>query len=276
MRVSVCVGNYAAVPYCVPGVGINVYCMEELCFVLRENTFLLDLSVADDELPQWIDRECGLRDLSRALRSMRHRQETLSAYVALILDFVGLYDERAVEEARQELSRGAGLSGVEKKKTQMDFLVRRGQYRQALKGYEGLLGKWQEQTRDGEAPAVECLARIWHNKGVAQAGLMLYHEAAESFHRAYELTGEQDFCRAFLAAERMAMTEREYVAFAAQNQESRDLTLELEKDMEQLAEEWERQPERRRLCGGAGEDRRGENERLIRAMKDSYRMCAAD
>ena len=31
MRVSVCVGDYAKKPYCVPGLEVNVFCLEELC-----------------------------------------------------------------------------------------------------------------------------------------------------------------------------------------------------------------------------------------------------
>jgi len=34
MRVSTCVGNYAEIPYSVPGLEINVYSVEELCYCL--------------------------------------------------------------------------------------------------------------------------------------------------------------------------------------------------------------------------------------------------
>ena len=34
MRISVCVGNYAKKPYCIPGVELNVYSMEELCYCI--------------------------------------------------------------------------------------------------------------------------------------------------------------------------------------------------------------------------------------------------
>ena len=45
MRVSVCVGEYAKTPYCVPELGINVFSMEELCYCMKENVFLLDFSI---------------------------------------------------------------------------------------------------------------------------------------------------------------------------------------------------------------------------------------
>lgn len=284
MRVSVCVGKYASTPYCVPGIGINVYCMEELCFVLKENAFLLDFSVMNDELLDWIEKECGLKELARALHSMVHKQGSLSAFVTTIQNFAGLYDGQTVAEVERVLKQGAGLSSIEKKKSQVDYLVKKKKYIVAVKGYDSLIGKWQEHVEEGEPlPAAECLAAIWHNKGVALAGLMIYEKAAECFLKAYEMEGRRDFYRDYLAAKRMVLTESEYVSFAAENPEGYELTLELEKDMERLTDEWERQPEYLRLYGhrelrtSDGKQKYyDENERLTQTLKDSYRKSVAD
>lgn len=284
MRVSVCVGNYASTPYCVPGIEINVCCMEELCFVLKENAFLLDFSLMNDELLDWIERECGQKELARALHPMIHKQGSLSAFVAGILNFVGLYDAQTVAEAEQVLKRGAGLSSIEKKKSQVDYLVKKKKYILAVRGYDSLIQKWQENVEEGEIlPAADCLASIWHNKGVALAGLMIYEKAAECFLTAYEMEGRKDFYRDHLAAKRMALNESEYVSFVAENTERYELTLELEKDMERLTGEWEQQPEYLRLnahrelrTGDRKQKYYEENERLTQTLKDSYRKSVAD
>ena len=57
MRISVCVGNYAKVPYRIPELEVNVFSVEELCYCIKENAFLLDLSLLDDGLLNWIERE---------------------------------------------------------------------------------------------------------------------------------------------------------------------------------------------------------------------------
>ncbi len=284
MRVSVCVGNYASTPYCVPGIEINVCCMEELCFVLKENAFLLDFSVMNDELLDWIEKECGLKELARALHSMVHKQGSLSAFVTVILNFVGIYDVQTVAEVEQVLKQGAGLSSIEKKKSQVDYLVKKKKYILAVRGYDGLIQKWQENVEEGEIlPAPECLASIWHNKGVALAGLMIYEKAAECFFKAYEMEGRRDFYRNYLAAKRMVLSESEYVSFVAENTERYELTLELEKDMERLTDEWEQQPEYLRLyahrelrTGDRKQKYYEENERLTQTLKDSYRKSVAD
>ena len=45
MRVSVCVGSYATIPYTIEELELSVYSMEELCYCLKENAFLLDVSL---------------------------------------------------------------------------------------------------------------------------------------------------------------------------------------------------------------------------------------
>lgn len=279
MRVSVCVGNYGKTPYWVPGAGVNVHCMEELCYCLKENAFLLDFSLLQDELLTWIERECGLRELAKALHGFVHKQGSLSAFVVTILQYVGLYDSETICETERILKQGAGLSGIEKRKSQIDYMVEKKKYRSALAGYDELLQKWQEQeTQGGVMPAVDCLAAIWHNKGVAYAGLMFYGRAAECFLQSYELTGEEEYCIEYLAAKRMQLTEKDYVAFAAERGEMYRHTLTLEKKFEQYTREWEQQPDYLRLyhmreLRGSGDRQRyyEDSERLTQALRDSYR-----
>lgn len=283
MRISVCVGNYARMPYCVPGLGIKVYSMEELCYCMKENAFLLDLSLMNDGLLDWVERECGLKELAKALYQMVHRQGSLSAFVLAIQRYVGFFDEAAILEMEQVLRQGAGLTGLEKRKSQIDYLVKKKRFRQALREYDDLLQRLEkEQGTDcagsRNSPAErEFVAKIWHNKGVAYAGLMLYEKAGNCFGKACEWN-ETDECRMdFLAAKRMAMSEEDYVAFAAEHGEWHLDVLELEKKLERAVGEWEQQPDYLRLYNRRelrNRDRQKfceDSERLTQALKDSYR-----
>lgn len=279
MRISVCVGEYAKAPYHIPGLEMNVFSMEELCYCMKENAFLLDLSLLNDGLLNWIEQECGLRELARALHPFVHRKGSLSTFVVTILRYVGLYDEACVEETEQALKRGAGLSGIEKRKRQVDYLVEKKKFQSAVKGYEELLRKWREMEKEGVGiPAADCLASLWHNKGVGYIGLMHYERAAECFLKAYELEGREDYLVDYLGAKRMQLSEKEYVDFAAGHEEWYSATLKLEKKLEEAMGEWERQPEYLRLCNRRefrSRDRQAyneESERLTQALKDAYRM----
>ncbi len=279
MSVSVCVGNYAKTPYCVPGLGVKAYCMEELCYLLKENAFLLDTSIMDDTLLRWMDEECGRRELSGMLYPLVHKRGSLSAFVVTIMEDTGFWSRETVARVEQILKQGAGLSRIEKRKSQIDQLVKKKKYMAALREYDVLLELWREQEKEGEAlPAVSCLAAILHNRGVALAGLMLYERAAESFHEAWQVSESPEDYRAYLAAKRMELTEGEYIAFAAEHTEMYTQAIELEKDVESLIARWEETPEylqlNRRQEGKQNGDMQGyyeENERITQELKESYR-----
>lgn len=283
MRVSACIGNYAKTPYCIPGLEMNVYCMEELCYCMKENAFLLDHSLMNDRLLGWIGQECGLQELAGALHPLVHRQGSLSSFVSTILEYTGLYERPVIREVEQMLKKGAGLSRIEKRKSQVDYLVKKKKYVAAIREYDSLLANWQEMEGKGEPlPTVSCLAAILHNKGTALTGLMLYDRAAECFLAAYRTDGSEICYRDYLAARRLALSEEEYVAFAAEQPEGYEYTMKLEKDMERFLDEWERQPEylmlykRREDRHGADRQRyQEESERLIQSIKDGYRSSVS-
>lgn len=278
MRVSVCVGDYATTPYCIPGLELNVYSMEELCYCMKENAFLLDFSLMNDGLIDWIERQCGLKNLARELYQLAHKNGSLSAFAMTILAYTGLYDESVIRETGQVLKKGAGLSTVEKRKSQIDYLVGQKKFLPALRGYDQLLENWGEFEQDKEQPpAASTRALILHNKGVALAGLMLYGQAANCFQEAYRLSGSEDDYTEYLAAKRMELPEGDYVAFAAEHTGNYQCVLRLEKRLEQLTQDWELQPEylrlynRRELRGTDRQRYHEENDNLTQALKSSYR-----
>ncbi len=282
MRISICVGKYAAVPYCVPGLELSVHCIEELCYCIRENAFLIDASLMNDDLVNWIDKDCGLTDLAKELYPMVHKKGSLSSFVTMILEFTGLYDGTVTGEVEQTLKKGAGLSGIEKRKSQIDYLVKKKKYGAAIRGYEELLSQWQETLKEGgELPAGRVRSGILHNKGVAFAGLMLYAQAAECFLEAYGIEKDSRMYEDYLAAKRMELAEEAYIAFAAENPQGYEAALKLEQKMEELKKNWRLQPEFLRLQERKGFREDGEmqkycedNEQIAQALKSSYRISA--
>ena len=77
MRVCICVGERTTTPYRFADLGINVYSIEELCVCIQENAYLLDDSLVNDRLVEWIDHECELHDLARVLNSMIYKKDAL-------------------------------------------------------------------------------------------------------------------------------------------------------------------------------------------------------
>lgn len=284
MRVSVCVGDYTEEPYWIPGLEISVQCMEELCYCLKENTFLLDTGIMNDGLTEWIGEKCGLRELARELYPLIHKKGSLSAFISMIQEYVGLYDLASIREMEQILKQGAGLSGIEKRKKQVDYLVKKKKYVAAIQGYDRLLGWWQEaQKHSAELPVSEIQVALYHNKGVALANLFRYEQAADCFRMAWELEPGDELLEDYLGAKRMQLSERDYVDFVAGLPQHYEATLKLEKTMERLEEERKLRLEYQRLLNrkdwrmGADKQKYYEdNELLTQTLKEAYRECVKE
>ena len=280
MRASICVGNYAKTPYVIDELGVSVYCMEELCYLLKENAFLLDISLMKDALVNWIGRECGLTELAHALHPMVHRQGSLSAFVLTILRYTGLYDGTLLDNVEEVLKRGSGLSSIERRKGQVDCLIERGKYVSAIKGYNHLLSKWQEDERSGKkVPGNNIYAAILHNKGIALCGMMRYEKGAECFREAYEAEPVAEHLSALMAASRLYLDDQEYVSFLQHYPEGYDISLEMERQLEQCKELWKQQPEyllleERKESHNGNEVQRyyKESDRIMKSIRTQYRF----
>lgn len=284
MKVSVCVGNYAETPYCFENLDIRVYCIEELCYVLKENAFLLDVDIMNDRLIQWISESCGLGQLARELYPMVHQKGSLSAYVSMILEYTGFYQTEVIYQVSQTLKKGAGLSFFEKRKSRIDFLTEKKKYMAAILEYDKLLKDWGEAADCGkDKPEPQWQSKILHNKGVAFAGLMNYREAAECFRKAWEQDGNRDSLMAWLGAKRMGLGEEDYISFAAGLPQCFEASISLEKELEELSRKWEEEPDCQRLKqrqewrnGSSKQKYYEEDQRLTQALKDSYRICVGE
>ncbi len=277
--VMVCVGDYAREPYVLPKLGVRVYCMEELCYCLKENAFLLDGSVMNDELLDFIRRVCQLPGLTQVLYPMVHQQGSLSGFVSQILSYVGLYDQETVSRVEETLRAGSGLSDFEKQKLQTDHLVEQKRYEEALRSYEGLLARIRE-NQEMEVPALQALtADILHNQGVVYARQMLYGRAAQLFLQAWKTGGgEAEYFSGFLTARRMELSERDYVALVAEYPDRYRESLELEQAMEAMGQDFLETPEYRRLRQLKARREDGEMaeyceeaDRLLQTLKNEYR-----
>ncbi|MBR1477755.1 MAG: hypothetical protein IJ608_07320 [Lachnospiraceae bacterium] len=284
MRLTLSVGEYAKTPYIVPGIELPVYCMEELCFCIRENAPLLDARIMGSELLDWIDKRLELHDLANSLLALIRRKGSLSDFIGMIFNYTGLYENNDVRLMLIGLQSNEGLNGIERRKESLDGLVNEKKYHMAIRGYEALLEKWDALEKDGgKLPAAALKASLLHNMAVAYTGLMQYGKAAECFDKAYHITGESIEKLSFLSAKRMELSDSEYVAFMADYTDCYTESIQLEKKMDRIREEWRTEGDYARLSNRilwrVGEDKHmyyDENDRVTRALKDNYRQMIAD
>ena len=62
-----CKTPMASVPYYIKNVGTNIYSIEELCYYLYQNLYLVDESLMNVGLCKWVGRELRMKELARRL-----------------------------------------------------------------------------------------------------------------------------------------------------------------------------------------------------------------
>lgn len=270
-RVILCIGNHAKIPYYFEKLGIQVWSVEELCYCLKENVFLLDQELVSVKLADWLEKECGLQELAKSLYPLVNQKESLPVFVFKILEYTGFYDSHTLNGISQNLQAGASLSEFEKKKKRGDFLVSNHKYTKALLEYEWLLS----ELPDSET---QIRAGVLHNMGTALARLFMFEEAAQRFLESYRLSPEPDCYRDYLAAKRMFYDDQEYIGFVSGLPEAYDVSLKLEREVDLILEEWENGEERKGLAALFSLKEEGHNslyyeeiDMQVQRLKDRYR-----
>lgn len=275
-RVILCTGQTSRVPYHLKEPDINLYSIEELCYVLTQNAFLLERELLCKELVEWIEKECELPQLGRMLYPFLNRKSDMEPFVMTILQYVGLYDEEVLLQTAEAMKLGENLSVYEKRKKKIDYLAEQEKYETALAEYDRLL----QDLPEGEK---KMHADIWHNRGVVLAGLFAFSQAADSFRRAYELEPDEETWLQFLSAKRLELSEEDYISFVAGQEEKYRLSLELEKRVEDALQEYETD-EKKQFVEQLKEWRGGEDanryyaytESISQQLKEIYRSHAAE
>ena len=220
----ICTGRYAETPYYVNSVCMNVYCVEELCYLFALNPFIITNDFMDESLISWLRNECGLDKLADCLNALLKKGCTLSEFMNAFLDYVNYCDPEERQVIDETIRSNSGLTEFERRKHQADYLLRNFMYEAAVEEYEALLEVLPD-VESGLKPV------IFHNMGYAYANLFMFDIASKYFKRSYDMTGLADTGIMYLASLRMYMTDEKYLAFIANNSEYYDASLALESKM---------------------------------------------
>lgn len=272
MSIRLCVGEYARVGYEPEHMGFKVYSLEELCFFIKENAFLLDDGFMEDALGAWLCEECKLQELGEELRTASRKKISLKSYIAMILEFACFFSRETNQEILEIIVENSSHSIYEKKKARADALVQKGHFSLAGKEYGKLLQILPEEQTilKGE---------IYHGCGVCLAKMFYFTLAGEYFLKAHTLTGKIASYQQYLWTKRLSVTEQEYVEFLKEHHEAYEDSVEMEEYLEELTSQFQhsnsgellkgiqKEREMRRLAGY--QDKLTQR---VEYLKDAYRQ----
>lgn len=269
-------GRRAETPYYVERFYVNLYSVEELCFLFVDRAELLDGEIMQREMVRWLEEQCGLSDLAHTLSALMNRKGSTAAYVGEILEYVSIYPPEVIRRTEEIVRGNEGLSPYERHKAKADYLLGEKRYLAALQQYQSLLSV---------VPDTEKLltARLYHNMGTACAGMFLFEQASDLYRRSYEIDGKREGLTMYLAALRLGHREKTYIDYIAEHPEYHDLSLEVERIVKQAEGSFEGTDENRMLVtyqvmkeegagalGGSGLYYE-ELEKLMTRLKGNYR-----
>jgi tetratricopeptide (TPR) repeat protein len=187
----------AALPYYIEGISWNVYSLEELCYYIENNTYLLERDFMTEELCTWIGKEIKNEKLAEQLRDIMRMDGRLSEFVLAILSESGYCPRDNVKEIVRLIREMEEKSDFECNKVRADRLMEKEKYLGSIYEYKSLL-----ESDDAGAQSPVLIGNIWHNLGVAYSRLFLFGEAIHCYEKAYDLNGNEESLKAALFAYR--------------------------------------------------------------------------
>lgn len=206
-----CLGKLSQTPYFLSGLGVNIYSMDELCYYLYENAYILDNDLFDIRLCDCIRDNFELPEISDLIRKMIKDNKPLGEIVTTLFMVTGYLNEDEIRHVRQVLVDNASLSFAAKRKVRGDNLLVANKYTRAIEEYQYVLTNLSSE----EEP--ELYSSILHNMGCAYAHMFLLEKAAEYFRKAYEVDGDRESLVMYLIALRLSSSKEEFDRIIVRN-----------------------------------------------------------
>lgn len=239
-RALMCTGEIAKKPFYLDKIYVNVYTIEELCYEIYENAFLIDKDFVSRPLAEWIDKECKLPELARDLYALVNQNALAVSFVGTILDYVGYYSHDEIEKVESILKLNVTMNVFEKWKAKADFLFENRHYLLAIREYEHVLENIGEDD-------LALRSKIYNNMGVTYMALYLFESALECFKKAYEIDNNETAYKHLLKAKRLQLSEDEYIRFIAEEEEAYRMSIPIESEYEQVKAEFEESDKARHM-----------------------------
>ncbi|MBQ9592526.1 MAG: hypothetical protein IJR36_01460 [Lachnospiraceae bacterium] len=225
-KVILCSGPLAAKPYLFGLTNRHLYSLEELCYSLYENVYVVSDQDFDESLCMWLDEQLDEKKLAKRLYSMIREEAPVEDKIALVLAASDYYTENEVKNTIYLMKQMGECSPVEKWKMKGDSYLEHGSYAQAAEEYEQLLRSEQPGTMRKSD-----YAKVMHNLAIAHLYVGSFEQAAEEFEKAAQADGNSASKIAAAEAGKLARGELpEYARAKAAGIR--------EKDYDVLIEEW--------------------------------------
>ena len=231
-----CRTKEASNPFHIKDLGIRIYSLEELCYIIYNNIYIINEDFFSDEFITFIEEETLEKDLADKLRSTKKKGGSLAEMVAIVLLYVDYYTIEEVEAIKETINTLNAQNVRKRLKIIGDNLLRSSHYYNAIWNYERII----KLPMDKEMPAI-FYANVYHNMGIAYAKMFMFLQAEQYFNRAYDIS-QHDISKKCAIAVRYLFDENEIIGLDDESKEEYVVKQEIEhfKDNAKQSEAYKR------------------------------------
>ena len=207
-----CHKKHARQPYVIARGHIRIYTLEELCYFICNNLYLIDYTLINRQLCEWIRTELQMYELADALQEELDNHCTEEDFILKILQQSTMYASSEIIKIQSILEKLQDQREVERFKLKADSLMKNGEYAEAILVYRTII----DGKRD-DSVGKPFYAKVYGCLGSAYGRLFLYEEAAQAYEESYKLQENEDVLKAYLYCNYHALPEEEYTKMLSGN-----------------------------------------------------------
>lgn len=134
----------AKTPFYIENISTNIYTIEELCFYLHHNIYLLDDTILNEVLCFWLRDELGLKKLYQKLFPLLEQRESVGEFILPIFKEINFLTHAEFKEMNERLQKLEEQPPLMRQKLKGDYLTRNGKYVNAIRIYQQTVIKERE------------------------------------------------------------------------------------------------------------------------------------
>lgn len=226
-----CHRKKAKQPYEVAQIQRKIYTMEELCYYLCNHLYLVDDTLMNEKLCDWLEEELELSDLANNLRRLLEQNGSMEQFVITILAHSSIYTTGELARIQDVLEQLKNQRPVEKQKYKADNLLASGSTKSAIMIYRGILYGERDESMGGKF-----YGKVFACLGAAYGSMFLYEEAAKMYEAAFQICEDKGMLKAYLYACRRYMNSETYAGLVQKSQMYRDMDFELSEEIKGIAD----------------------------------------
>ncbi|MDD3278274.1 MAG: hypothetical protein PHG16_05240 [Lachnospiraceae bacterium] len=195
MGYILCKVERATIPYYIENISTNIYSIEELCYYMYNNIYLLDETIINEALCTWLRDELKLRRLAQRLYVLLEEQKTMGDFILPIFKEINYLTFMEFKEMNGRLKIFEEQPEVSRLKMKGDYLYQHEKYINAIRVYTETLEKVKDSGMGNQFTG-----SVFNNMGCSYAKLFQMEEAYECFEQANQILHTKNSLQSYLFA----------------------------------------------------------------------------